>query len=362
MFSLVGALLVAACSGASPTTSPSDVSPATSSPAPSTTAQDSAALGTFSPALLPAPEISELKFAVDAVEANTFVPRLALDAGLYEKYGLTVEVLPLAGEQETLAAMIAGQVQVALATPRATMISMTTEQPVQDVGVYANHFLDCYVTTPDITDAASLKGKRMAVSNLSGQSHAQTILVLKELGMTDKDVQIVQVGGQGDRVAALQAGSVDVVPADCVTAQTLVDEGFSIFMRLPDLNIEAPNGNIQFLRSFIAENPGTVLAVTAANLEAIQLLFTNEDFVVKAFAPWGQVSEEEARALIADFRGIAQRDLRSTLEAYNNLRDIIVTQGSEEVANLDLTQAFTWQFLDQLQALGLNEQLGIPGG
>jgi ABC-type nitrate/sulfonate/bicarbonate transport system substrate-binding protein len=200
----------------------------------------------------------------------------------------------------------------------------------------------------------------MAVSDLAGQSHAETIVALKALGLTSEDVQITQIGGQSARVAALLAGTVDVIPADCVAAAGLVDEGFSILMRLPDLDIEFAGTNIQFMRSFIEENPNTVLAVVAANLEGMQLLFTDEEFAIEAFAEWAQLPPEEAGPAVVDFKGVAQRDLRWTLEGYENVQETgVVTNPA--IADVDLSLASTTQFLDQLEELGMNAFLGIPG-
>jgi hypothetical protein len=118
---------------------------------------------------------------------------------------------------------------------------------------------------------------------------------------------------------------------------------------------------VQFLRSFIDDNPATVLAVVAANLEATQLLFTDEDQAVAALAPWAQITEDEARAAIVDFKGVAQRDLRWTPEAYANVRDVAVIT-NPDVADVNLEEAATTTFLDELRDLGMNEMLQIPQG
>jgi ABC-type nitrate/sulfonate/bicarbonate transport system substrate-binding protein len=198
------------------------------------------------------------------------------------------------------------------------------------------------------------------VSQLGGQSHAEDLVALKSLGLTSDDVKIVQVGGQSARVAALQAGSVDAIPVDCTKAKELVGQGFSILVNLLEVDIPFAGANLTFKRSFVDQNPNTVLAMTAANLEAMQLLWTDEDTAVKAFAAWAQVPEDEARSALDDFKAVGQRDLRSTEQAYANVRDVQVLT-NPEVANVDVTKAYDWKFLDQLATLGLYKQLGVPG-
>jgi NitT/TauT family transport system substrate-binding protein len=289
-----------------------------------------------------------------------FIPQLALDAGLYKKYGLDVTINVFEGSQKTLQAVVAGQVDGATDAPQSTLTSMTSESPEVDVAIFTNKFLDCIVTKSDITSADGLKGKRMAVSQLGGQSHAEDLVALKSLGLTSDDVKIVQVGGQSARVAALQAGSVDAIPVDCTKAKELVGQGFSILVNLLEVDIPFAGANLTFKRSFVDQNPNTVLAMTAANLEAMQLLWTDEDTAVKAFAAWAQVPEDEARSALDDFKAVGQRDLRSTEQAYANVRDVQVLT-NPEVANVDVTKAYDWKFLDQLATLGLYKQLGVPG-
>ena len=346
-------LLLTACSGGAsqtPTAAPTGTPVAT--PGETTAA-------TPTPILFPTPELTTIRLAISALEANTFIPQLALDAGVYARYGLNVTVTSFDGAQKTLQAMIAGQVDGSTDSPQSTLTSMTTESPLQDVAIFTNKFLDCIVTKSDITNADTLKGKRMAVSQLGGQSHAENLVALKSLGLTSDDVNIVQIGGQGARVAALQAGSVDAIPVDCVKAQELVAEGFRILVTLPELDIPFAGANLSFKKTFIEQNPNTVLAIVAANLEAMQLLWTDETMVVKAFAAWGQVSEEEAKATIDAFKEVAQRDLRWTADGYANVRDVQVLT-NPAVADVDLTQASTTKFLDQLKDFGLYDELGVP--
>lgn len=348
-------LALAACSGGSATLAPIVVPSAAA-----TTAPSAGAAGSFSPSLLGTPEVTTLKLGTGSLEANNLFGQLAVDAGLLKKYGITdAEVLPFEGPQ-ALQAAIAGQIQVIVDSPEITLTSMTTESPLQGVATFTNKFLDCLVTKPDITDAATLKGRRMANAQLGGQSHAENLVALKSLGLTDADVQIVQVGGQSARVAALKAGSVDSIPTDCLTADQLVKEGgFRILLRLPELPVPYVGAGLQFKRSFIEQNPKTVLAVTAAHLEAMQLLWTDEAAVVKSFGAWGQVDEAEAKAQVTQFKEVAQRDLSWTSEGLGNVRDVMKLT-NPAVADVDLSLVHNSAFLTKLKELGLYAQLGLP--
>jgi NitT/TauT family transport system substrate-binding protein len=344
------AVVVAGCGSAS---TPSAI--ATTSP--SVTAGASS-VASPSPSGLQPPEVTKIRIGISTLEANTFVPKFAADEGLYAKYGITdAEVLYFEGSQRNLTAIIADQTEVASDAPQTTLTSLTSEAPLQDIAIYANGFLDCIVTSGSITTGDQLKGKRVAISQLGGQSHAEVQVALQSLGLTTDDVSLVQVGGQSARVSALQAGSVDAIPVDCTIAPDLA--GMNILVKLADVGIDFPTSNLSLKRSFIEKNPNTVLAIAAANLEAMQLLFTEEDRAIASLAAWGQIDPADAKTALDAFKALAKRDLVPTAAGYEEVKKTL-EETNPEVANVDSTQAFTTSFLDQLKAIGLNDELQVP--
>jgi NitT/TauT family transport system substrate-binding protein len=348
------ALIVAACtSGSTPTVAPS--APPTA--APSASAAESASP---SPEAFPSPELTTVRIGISNLEANGFISKFAADLGLYKKYGIdNAEVLYFEGAQRNTAALIANQIEVGSDSPETTLLSLTTEDPLLDVAVYANGFLDCIVAGPDLKSAADLKGKRFAISSPGGQSHAEVVVALEALKLPIEEVTIVQIGGQGARVAALEAGSVDVIPVDCALADELVQSGKNLILELPTVGIDFATSNLRLKRSFVEQNPNTTLAVVAANLEAMQVMFSDEAKAVTSLTAWAQVAEADAKASIQGFKVIAQRNLMPTLEGYESIKKVQILT-NPDIANVNVSEAFTTSILDKLRDLGLNEELGVP--
>jgi NitT/TauT family transport system substrate-binding protein len=65
------------------------------------------------------------------------------------------------------------------------------------------------VTRPEIKSANELKGKRFAISRFASSADFGARALLRRLGVDPKDVTILQIGNEADRLAALRAGSVD---------------------------------------------------------------------------------------------------------------------------------------------------------
>src|SRR3989304_2142205 len=64
------------------------------------------------------------------------------------------------------------------------------------------------VTRPEIKSASELKGKRFAISRFASSADFGVRALLRRLGVDPKDVTILQIGNEADRLAALRSGSV----------------------------------------------------------------------------------------------------------------------------------------------------------
>jgi NitT/TauT family transport system substrate-binding protein len=346
-------LVLSACSAGS-SASPSSGTASATPPA-------SGAPNASAPASIPPAEKDTITFGISAIDPHQFQLQLALDAGLFEKYGLKATGTYFDGSQKTLQALLAGQIDFATSTSSQTITTLTTNTPAVDIAVMINKLPDYIYGAKGITSGDQLKGKKVAISQLGTQSHAEMVVGMKELGLGPTDVTMTPIGGQSARVAALEAGTVFAAPADPALSDKLTGEGFSVLVKLPEAQSQFAGSNVMTLRSYAAANPNTTLRVAAAVLEATQLPYTDLDTVVKAYATWAQVDEAEAKANWQAYldSGIAQRDLRSSIEAYQNARDVLLTV-NPDVKDVDLSKAIDGSFLDKLEAMGLYDELGVP--
>jgi NitT/TauT family transport system substrate-binding protein len=70
------------------------------------------------------------------------------------------------------------------------------------------------MTRPDIKTAEQLKGGSVAIAVFGGLGDFMTRIALKRLGLTPvKDVAIVQIGGNPERLSALETGRVQATYA-----------------------------------------------------------------------------------------------------------------------------------------------------
>lgn len=134
---------------------------------------------------------------------------VAHEAGIFEKHGLKVNPIFVQGGTRTTQALLAGDLDVAYVAPPAIISAVANGARLVFVtGVYRTLPYMIYGAI-GISGPAQLRGKRVGITVFGDLSDFGTRYGLRAIGLDpEKDVSIVQMGGQPIRMAALQSGSV----------------------------------------------------------------------------------------------------------------------------------------------------------
>ena len=355
---LVCGVVFTACSaaGESPAASTDDGAPAASAGAGEGTAVDQAA----ATAELE-PELTSIKIGFSALEPASLPVKVALDLGLFEKYGLDVELVSFDGDTVAVQALESGGVQAISAGGAIALASARNDEPNVLVALVLSNQTDMLVGRSDVTSPDDLIGKDIAVSQFGGDSHASVLLALQDFGIDQGDVTVVQVGGQSARIAAVAAGSVAAAPVDQTSEEAILAEGMNVLVKLSETGLKTPRHGLIVPTRFIQENPNTVLAMTAAMFEAMQAEFEQTDEAAAAYADWAQLEQADA---LAEVEGILplvedQRCLTSEAGWWDQLQEI-ATVSDPDLADVDPTTAWSNAFVDRLHELGVVEETGAP--
>jgi NitT/TauT family transport system substrate-binding protein len=309
---------------------------------------------------LPKPEKTSIKLTHSTIEANQVIYPLANDLGLYKKYGLDVELFYNEGDAKSFQAIASGQFDFTAQGASVAVSSLTGDVPLITVAFTATTLTDGLMSTANVKSAADLKGKSVAVSSFGGTSHASVLLSLKQLGLTANDVTIQSIGGQAARIAALKAGSVAAAPIDVALENELKSQGFNVLVRLPDTPAQFARNGMMARRDWAEQNPNTVLAFTAANLEAMQAVFNQTDKAIDSYMKWTQQTDRsKAENDIRDFMKYANRSLGWDRSAFEAAKEVLATT-TPEIANVDVTKAYSHEYLKKLLAAGLYASVGAP--
>ena len=141
--------------------------------------------------------------SIAAVSLSSWIPK---EAGIYQKHGLDVNLIYVAGSQ-AIATLISGDAQVAQGSGAAAMLSRLAGAEVKLVGNIINVIPMSLVTTPDITGSQDLKGKTFGVSRFASLTDVGLRKAVSEWGLDpNKDIKMTQTGGVPENLMFMQQG------------------------------------------------------------------------------------------------------------------------------------------------------------
>src|SRR5262252_4720268 len=214
------------------------------------------------PAAVAGIEQPHLKVAIISVTA-TYVPLfLAVDDGLFAKEGLQVELLPFRGGSDLIKAVVSGSADVGVVSLAEVASGIAAGQPLKAFyGGFNVPAFDWYAV-PSIHSIADAKGKRFGVTQYGSSTDFLTRYALASNGIDPaKDVQIVQGGDSPTRLAAMQAGQIDVNIFAAPDSFVAAERGYSRILRQKDLAPDYPYHVFSAMEPFIAANPKTIRAL-----------------------------------------------------------------------------------------------------
>ena len=133
---------------------------------------------------------------------------IAQKKGFFERNGLAVELIYFQGGSQVIQAMLGGDVPLTVtAGPEGVVAKL---QGADIALLSANNptmFFTLFVS-PEIKNAADLKGKKAGVSRFGSSSDICIRYIFKSAGLAEGDVTIVQIGDNPSRLAALKTNAI----------------------------------------------------------------------------------------------------------------------------------------------------------
>ena len=132
------------------------------------------------------------------------------DLDLARKHGLDAEVLMIPVSSRALQAALAGEIQFMTSGGVANINANMSGGDFVGITSTISTFVFKIIGQPGIKAPSQLKGKRVAISRLGGASDFSLRYALDRWGLVpEKDVAIIQIGGEAEAMLALQNKAVD---------------------------------------------------------------------------------------------------------------------------------------------------------
>jgi NitT/TauT family transport system substrate-binding protein len=252
-----------------------------------------AILALLAPATEVNAQLKRIAAGYSAVSATQTGFYIAKDAKLFEKYGLFVDPVYVPGGSRMAQAIIAGEFPLALAGGNIVNVNLAGGDIVIIGGVVNVPSFYLFVQ-PAIKRNEDLKGKALGVTRYGASTDVSLRAYLKKYGLEpDRDVKILQMGGQPEIVAGMQAGVVQggilSSPADFRAKRS----GFVMLANFAKEGIDYPTTSVVSTRSTIKKDRDTVKRFLMAYSEAVDLLFRDKELAMKVIGKWTRTQDRE---------------------------------------------------------------------
>jgi ABC-type nitrate/sulfonate/bicarbonate transport system substrate-binding protein len=213
--------------------------------------------------------LKKVQVGVPAISMGNIIIYFTKEARIFDKYGLDVDPVAVAGSGIASKALISGSV---LISPIATPTVMTAVLAGSDMVILAHTMpgvIQSLVVRPDIKRSEDLKGKTVGVTTFGSLTDFLVKYLARQKGLTpDKDFALLQIGTDSDRFLALQQGKIQGATLSHPNFIFAQRAGFHVLWDFFK-EVDYPWSEIATTRTQIKQDRDLVMRYMRAHLEGI---------------------------------------------------------------------------------------------
>ena len=211
---------------------------------------------------------------------------------LPRKQGLDVETLFVPVSSRAVQAALAGELHFITSGGVANINANVTGADFTGLTATLNTFVFKIIASPELKKPEDLKGKKVGISRLGGASDFSIRYALTHWGLVpEKDVALIQVGGEPEEVLALQNKAVDAVILAEPFATVARRAGAIMLADLSQLGVPYTMHGIGVRKSYIKANRDIVVRFMKAYLEGIYVFKTNKEVALNVLKKYTRLDD-----------------------------------------------------------------------
>ena len=252
----------------------------------------------FPSGLLAADRVRVSYSALNATQSYLWV---AQDMGLYAKHGLAVDLLYINSGSMNIAALVGGSVQVAGGGP----VSIEARLRGIKLLILANPlpFVAAnLVTHSDIKAIPELAGKFAGISRFGSSTDQGFRYLFRKYGLNaDRDLKMLQFGGDSSRVGALKAGQIQYTFLGAAATDQARALGFRVLATAQQLGIPFPWTSVVVDESWLSSNRDVAYRYLKSLTEAIWFMKRQRTQTERIIAKYMKISDPKLASSEYDF-------------------------------------------------------------
>lgn len=217
---------------------------------------------------------------------------LMKELDLPRRQGLDVEMLYVPVSSRAIQAALAGEIQFLTSGGVANINANVAGADFVGLTATLNTFIFKVLSQPDLKEVSALKGKKVGISRLGGASDFSARYALERWGLApDRDVAIIQVGGEPEELLALQGKAIDAAVISEPFATLAARSGFNLLYDLSRFEVPYTLHGIGTRKSFIRDHRDVVIRFMKAYLEGIYLFKTNRELALNTLKKYTRLGD-----------------------------------------------------------------------
>jgi NitT/TauT family transport system substrate-binding protein len=220
---------------------------------------------------------------------------IAKDTGLFEKYGLDVNLIYIASGVISVNALLGGSVDIIAASGSSAIAAAARGAPLVIVASLG-HIAYKLIAHPSITSVQGLKGKIIGSSRIGAGTDYALQRLLPKLGLIPgKDVQLIPTGiSESDRrLLMLLQGKIDATLGTEDNLLQLAARGmkFSVLADLYESGVYTTGSDIATSRQLVKDRPRQLKAFLMALTEGTWLGQTNKELAIRIYRKYLKIED-----------------------------------------------------------------------
>ena len=204
----------------------------------------------------------------------SFLPQLfARDTGVFQRHGLTVELIQMAGPIQ-VAALAAGEIDFGAAVSPA-LFAAVRGLPLRGVMITVKTPLFYIVSEPSLKRIGDLAGKKVAVDTIGALQYIAARAMFKKKGVNPDQISYIQTGSVSNSLAALNSGAVNGALLSIPNNVIMTQKGFNQLSSTTEAGVSFPPAGLSVHMNKLQKEAGQIKRVMEALLDSLDSIETD---------------------------------------------------------------------------------------
>lgn len=283
--------------------------------------------------------------------------RLAQDKGIFARNGLQVDDTVIGNPNAAIAALVSGQVQMAINGGPPAMAADAGGSDLEFVAVTTPIWNFLLMGGPDIHTIQDLVGKTVGVPSPGSTSEIAMRELFVKYGLPPDSATMFYTGTSANKGPALASGQVAAVTLSPPDDLALVDMGYHVFHDVAQDKMPGVVGGQVVSRSYANQHRDVIQSLVDSQVEAEALLHNDRDLAISEMEKYDPFDDPRSYDDAYDY--YYGNPNTTPILPYPRLEQFVssqqtVGQQNPAVLNVDLSQFFDPSFVQSAADRGLD--------